>query len=73
MQEVWQLRSQVDSMRLETQHLVERNRALYAEVNDLKSGLEAIEEIARTELGMTRQDEIFFQVLEEPVDSLARE
>jgi cell division protein FtsB len=42
-----------------------RNGALDAEVRDLKQGLEAIEERARSELGMVRQDEIFFQVLEE--------
>jgi cell division protein FtsB len=40
-----------------------RNAALDAEVRDLKQGLEAIEERARSELGMIRHDEIFFQVL----------
>ena len=42
-----------------------RNGALDAEVRDLKQGLEAIEERARSELGMIRQDEIFFQVLDD--------
>jgi cell division protein FtsB len=42
-----------------------RNDALDAEVRDLKQGLEAIEERARSELGMIRHDEIFFQVLGE--------
>lgn len=42
-----------------------RNVALEAEVRDLKQGLEAIEERARSELGMVKQDEIFFQVLED--------
>ena len=42
-----------------------RNAALDAEVRDLKQGLEAIEERARSELGMIRQDEIFFQLLED--------
>ena len=41
-----------------------RNNALEAEVRDLKVGQEAIEERARSELGMIKQDEIFFQVLE---------
>ena len=41
-----------------------RNAALDAEVRDLKQGYGAIEERARAELGMIRQDEIFFQVLE---------
>ena len=42
-----------------------RNATLDAEVRDLKQGYEAIEERARSELGMIRQDEIFFHVLED--------
>ena len=41
-----------------------RNAGLEAEVRDLKQGLEAMEERARFELGMVKEDEIFFQVLE---------
>ena len=44
-----------------------RNAALDAEVRDLKQGTEAIEERARSELGMIRQDEIFFQVIDQAV------
>jgi cell division protein FtsB len=39
-----------------------RNEGLDAEVRDLKTGYEAIEERARSELGMIRQDEVFFQL-----------
>ncbi|MEO8305478.1 MAG: cell division protein FtsB [Betaproteobacteria bacterium] len=39
-----------------------RNDALDADVRDLKSGFEAIEERARSELGMVKQDEVFFQL-----------
>jgi len=39
-----------------------RNEALDADVRDLKTGSEAIEERARSELGMIRQDEVFFQL-----------
>ena len=39
-----------------------RNDALDADVRDLKTGFEAIEERARAELGMIRQDEVFFQI-----------
>ncbi len=39
-----------------------RNDALDADVRDLKTGSEAIEERARAELGMVRQDEVFFQI-----------
>ena len=42
-----------------------RNDALDAEVRDLKQGLEAVEERARTDLGMIRKDEIFYQVVRE--------
>jgi cell division protein FtsB len=42
--------------------LATRNAALDADVRDLKTGFEAIEERARAELGMIRQDEVFFQL-----------
>lgn len=42
----------------------DRNDALYAEVEDLRKGQEALEERAREELGMIREGETFFQVLE---------
>ena len=42
----------------------ERNDALYAEVEDLRKGKEAIEERARYEVGMMKEGETFFQVLE---------
>jgi len=42
----------------------QRNEALYAEVLDLRKGQEAIEERARDELGMIKEDETFFHVLE---------
>ena len=44
--------------------LYERNEVLAADVEDLKSGFDAIEERARMELGMIRQGETFFQVIE---------
>ena len=43
-----------------------RNEALDADVRDLKTGYEAIEERARSELGMIRQDEVFFQIQSDP-------
>ena len=45
--------------------LEERNQVLAAEVQDLKSGLDAIEERARSELGMIKQDETFIQIIDE--------
>jgi|TARA_B110000914_G_C15488200_1_gene459178 cell division protein FtsB len=48
--------------------LEERNQVLAAEVQDLKSGLDAIEERARSELGMIKQDETFIQIIDEQAD-----
>jgi cell division protein FtsB len=62
---VWEVDQQIATQRETNAKLKARNLALDAEVRDLKQGLEAIEERARSELGMIRQDEIFFQVLEE--------
>jgi cell division protein FtsB len=64
--EVWNLYQQVEAQKEENQQLRERNQALEAEVQDLKQGLEAIEERAREELGMVRDDETFYQIIEEP-------
>jgi cell division protein FtsB len=65
------LQSARDAQALENQHLKERNRVLEAEVADLKSGLQAIEERARTEMGMIRDDEVFYQIIESPAGSQA--
>ena len=62
---VQEVDQQIVAQREVNSRLKARNAALDAEVRDLKQGLEAIEERARSELGMVRQDEIFFQVLEE--------
>jgi cell division protein FtsB len=62
---VWDVDSQVRAQRDANQKLALRNAALDAEVRDLKQGLEAIEERARSELGMIKRDEIFFQILDE--------
>lgn len=64
--EVHSLKRQIESQRLELDRLNQRNSALQAEVIDLKSGLNAIEERARSELGMIRRDEVFYQVIEPP-------
>ncbi|TCK18431.1 cell division protein FtsB [Thiogranum longum] len=64
--EVWGLYQQVEAQKAENRELHERNQALEAEVQDLKQGLDAIEERAREELGMTRDDETFYQIIEEP-------
>lgn len=60
--DLWRLKRALDAQQEENRGLEERNTALSAEVRDLKSGLEAIEERARTELGMIRDGETFYQV-----------
>jgi cell division protein FtsB len=55
---------QLNEQHQTNQKLRLRNAALDAEVRDLKQGLEAVEERARSELGMVRQDEVFFQILD---------
>src|SRR5215831_17638779 len=63
MREVWRLRDEVSAQRAENEKLKERNRMLLAEVQDLKQGKTAIEERARTDLGMVRTNETFYQVM----------
>ena len=43
--------------------LQDRNQAVIDELNDLKQGNTAVEELARTELGLIREDETFFLIL----------
>jgi cell division protein FtsB len=60
------LNSRINEQQEVNQQMYERNEVLAAEVEDLKSGHDAIEERARMELGMIREGETFFQVIETP-------
>jgi cell division protein FtsB len=62
MREVWRLRREVATQQDLNAQLKDRNRTLTAEVLDLKKGKSAIEERARTDLGMVGSNETFFQV-----------
>jgi cell division protein FtsB len=62
---VWDVDQQLRAQHETNLKLRSRNAALDAEVRDLKQGFDAIEERARNELGMVRQDEIFFQLLDD--------
>jgi cell division protein FtsB len=64
--QVHHLEQEVARQRQELESLRQRNRLLEAEVLDLKTGLEALEERARNELGMIGEGEVFFQVVEPP-------
>lgn len=61
---VFDLERQLEAQQAANAALKSRNAQLAAEVRDLKTGYDALEERARFELGMIREDEVFFQVLE---------
>jgi cell division protein FtsB len=69
---VWEVDRQIEAQREVNARLKVRNAALDAEVRDLKQGLEAIEERARSELGMIRHDEILFHLLEDKARTASR-
>ena len=60
---VWDLNRQVEEQQQINRQTQSRNALLDAEVRDLKQGTEAIEERARSELGMVKRDEMFFQFI----------
>jgi cell division protein FtsB len=62
--EVSSLRAMVEQQLEENERLEARNEALAAEVEDLRAGLEAIEERARSELGLIREGEEFFLIVD---------
>ena len=61
---VWELNQQIDKQKGINAGFKTRNDSLDAEVRDLKQGYAAIEERARSELGMVKQDEVFYQVMQ---------
>ena len=61
---VWDLSQQIEKQKEDNAKLKGRNAILDAEVRDLKQGYAAIEERARSELGMIKQDEVFYQVID---------
>jgi cell division protein FtsB len=66
LREVWQLEAEVARRAEDNTRLAARNAALEAEVRDLKQGLSAAEERARTELGMIQAGETFYQIAPAP-------
>lgn len=60
-----ELHSSLAEQRAANERARGRNEALAAEVEDLQEGLDAVEERARSQLGMIREDETFYQVIEE--------
>jgi len=70
--QVTRLRQAVATQRGENEQLAERNRQLAAEVRDLKTGLDALEERARSDLGMIARNETFYQVVPAPAPQPTR-
>lgn len=68
LRKVWRLEEQLAVRTEENRQLAERNAALAAEVRDLRGGLAAAEERARSELGLVLPDESFYQIV--PHDAL---
>ena len=66
LREVWRLEAEVARRVEDNAELAARNSALEAEVRDLKQGLAAAEERARTELGMIHSGETFYQIAPAP-------
>lgn len=66
MSEVWHLQQSIVEQKAINASIQDRNAALDAEVLDLKQGLDAIEGRARSEMGMVKQGETFFQIIDEP-------
>ena len=62
--EVHHLEDQISQIEQENKGLKERNLSLAAEVQDLKQGQDAIEERARSEMGMIKYDETFYQIID---------
>jgi len=64
--EVHHLEQTRRDLRKDIRQLQERNQSLAAEVNDLKHGNDAIEERARNEMGLIKNDEVFYQIIHQP-------
>jgi cell division protein FtsB len=60
---VWELEQKVSDQRLVNEGIRQRNLAMEAEVEDLRVGTQAIEERARTDLGLMLDEEVYVQIL----------
>jgi cell division protein FtsB len=65
---VWRLQEQIRERTEENDRLAQRNAELEAEVQDLRKGLAAAEERARSELGFVKPDESFYEIVTPPDD-----
>lgn len=63
--QIKEYQARLETLKEKVKEKKERNEALYAEIEDLRKGQEAVEERARDELGMVKESETFFQVIEQ--------
>lgn len=59
-----QLKQEIVSQSVENKKLIAKNELQYKEISDLKNGLQAIEERARNQLGLIKDDEVFYRIVE---------
>lgn len=57
------LQAEVEQRQKQNANLAQRNKLLAADINDLKIGLDAIEERARNELGLIKEGETFYRII----------
>ncbi|MCB1828054.1 MAG: cell division protein FtsB [Coxiellaceae bacterium] len=63
-EDMWRLKRTIAIADIQNAHMIERNVLLQADVNDLRQGDEAVEERARSHLGMIRKGEHFYQLID---------
>lgn len=61
--ELWSLEKNINTIQLENEQHTQRNEQLYAEVEELSSGRDALEERARSQLGFIKEGETFYRVI----------
>ena len=64
--QVFQTKQAIETKLKQNQELIYRNAALQADIQDLKTGTDAVQERARLQLGMIKKDEVFVQVMDQP-------
>ena len=60
---MWELQSKIDDQLVTNKNLEDRSSGVRAQISDLKTGLDEVEERARSELGMIKSGEVFFKTI----------
>lgn len=59
-----QLKKEISTQAIENRELIEKNKLQFKEIKDLKNGLDAVEERARNQLGLIKENESFYRFVE---------